>query len=106
MHAAILWFLRDRTPIDLRLQIQTDPRYGAFVSRAQPRDVLGWTLNVADVADVADVLQGKIWAASDPTRRGSKRLKDFADIARILESYPELAERDPPEIQKRLNWLA
>ena len=84
---------------DLRVQIQTDPRYAAFVDRAQLRDVLGWTL---EVADVADVLQGKIWAASDPGRRGSKRLKDFADIARILESYPELTDRVPPEIQARL----
>jgi hypothetical protein len=84
---------------DLRLQIQTDPRYSDFVSRAKQRDVLGWTL---EVADVADVLQGKIWAASDPTRRGSKRLKDYADIARLLESYPELTECVPPEIQERL----
>ena len=56
-----------------------------------------------EVADVADILQGKIWAASDPTRRGSKRLKDFADIARVLESYPELTERVPREIRERLN---
>ena len=34
---------------DLRLQIQTDPRYFDFVERAQTRDVLGMTLQVADV---------------------------------------------------------
>ena len=84
---------------DLRVQLQTDPRYSEFVPRARLRDVLGWSLQVADVADV---LQGKIWAASDPARRGSKRLKDFADIARIVESYPELAERVPAEILERL----
>jgi hypothetical protein len=84
---------------DLRVQIQTDPRYFDFVERAQTRDVLGITLRVADVADV---LQGKVWAASDPTRRASKRLKDVADIARIVEAYPELVERVPDEIRARL----
>jgi hypothetical protein len=84
---------------DLRVQIQTDPRYFDFVGRAKERDVLGMALQVADVADV---LQGKVWAASDPTRRQSKRLKDIADIARILESYPELGDRVPEEIRARL----
>ena len=84
---------------DLRLQIQTDPRYFNFVERAAPRDVLGMTLQVADVADV---LQGKVWAASDPTRRASKRLKDLADIARIVEAYPALKDYVPEEIRKRL----
>lgn len=84
---------------DLRVQIHTDPRYFDFVDRAESRDVLGMALRVADVADV---LQGKVWAASDPSRRGSKRLKDFADIARIVEAYPALAESVPPEIRARL----
>ena len=44
---------------DLRVQIQTDSRYAAFVDRAAPRDVLGLTL---PVASVDDVLPGKIWA--------------------------------------------
>jgi hypothetical protein len=57
---------------DLRVQIQTDPRYAAFVERAAARQVLGVRL---PVAALEDVLQGKIWAASDPARRPSKRLK-------------------------------
>jgi len=84
---------------DLRLQIQTDPRYGEFVSRSNEREVLGWNLQVADVADV---LQGKIWAASDPTRRGSKRQKDLADISRLVEAFPELSELIPEDIRTRL----
>ncbi len=40
---------------DLRVQVQTDPRYGAFVSRAAERDVLGVRL---PVAHVEDLLQG------------------------------------------------
>ena len=84
---------------DLRVQLQTDERYSEMVERSSPRDVLGWTLRVAAVQDV---LQGKVWAASDPARRASKRLKDYSDIARLLEVYPELAERVPGEIRQRL----
>jgi hypothetical protein len=54
------------------------------------------------VAALEDVLQGKVWAALDPERRGSKRQKDLADIARIIETYPELRERVPAEILERL----
>jgi hypothetical protein len=79
--------------------MQTDPRYGKFLQRATERDVLGVTL---PFADPADLLQGKIWAASDPTRRGSKRLKDLADMARLVEASPELSARVPEEIRQKL----
>ena len=84
---------------DLRVQVQTDPRYAAFIARAQYRDVLGLRL---PVASLEDLLQGKIWAVTDPARRGSKRQKDLADIARLLEAYPALRERVPPEVLSRL----
>jgi hypothetical protein len=84
---------------DLRVQIQTDERYRAFVERASEREVLGMKL---PVASLEDVLRGKIWAALDTERRGSKRQKDLADIARILESYPYLRSQVPPEILMRL----
>jgi hypothetical protein len=84
---------------DLRVQIQLDPRYGPFVERASIRDVLGARMRVARLEDV---LQGKVWAASDPARRGSKRQKDLADIARILESRPDLRHLVPPAILDRL----
>jgi hypothetical protein len=83
----------------LRVQIQTDPRYAAFVSRATPREVLGVTLQVAAVEDV---LQGKLWAFLDETRRGTKRQKDLADIGRLVEAYPHLRERVPREVLDRL----
>lgn len=83
----------------LRIQIQTDPRYFAFVESAAPREVLGLTL---PVASLDDVLRGKVWAASDPKRRASKRQKDLADIARILEAHPELRDTVPPELLERL----
>ena len=54
------------------------------------------------MAAVDDVLRGKIWAAQDSTRRASKRQKDFADIARLIEAFPELREQVPPAILARL----
>ena len=84
---------------DLRVQIQTDPRYEAFIERASLREILGVSF---PVARVEDVLQGKIWAVSDETRRGSKRQKDLADIARLLEAFPHLRAAVPDEIQRRL----
>ena len=84
---------------DLRVQIRTDERYGSFPERASMRSVLGMEL---PVARVEDVLQGKVWAALDTERRGSKRQKDLADIARILENYPQYRSQVPQEILKRL----
>lgn len=84
---------------DLRVQFQTDPRYSAFVSRAAERDVLDIPM---PVAALEDVLQGKVWAAEDETRRPSKRQKDLADIARLLEAFPHLRDRVPAAILARL----
>jgi hypothetical protein len=84
---------------DLRLQLQTDPRYSEFVPRATRRDVLGLTL---PVAALEDVLQGKVWAVLDETRRPSKRQKDLADISRLLEAYPALRSRVPAEVLSRI----
>jgi len=54
------------------------------------------------VAAVEDVLQGKIWAFLDETRRGTKRQKDLADIGRLIEAYPHLRARVPGEVLNRL----
>jgi len=84
---------------DLRVQIQTDVRYTSFPDYASTQSVLGVQL---PVAAVADVLRGKVWAVQDPDRRASKRQKDLADIARLLEAYPELREQVPEDILFRL----
>ena len=84
---------------DLRVQIQTDSRYFDFPSRAIPREVLGLEL---PVASLGDTLQGKIWAALDTDRRGSKRQKDLADIARLIETHPFSRSQVPQEILSKL----
>lgn len=84
---------------DLRVQIQTDARYAAFVDRTTIREVLGQRL---PVACVEDVLRGKVWAVMDAARRPSKRQKDLADIARLLETYPSLRDQVPSEVLSKL----
>ena len=87
------------TGSDLRVQFQTDPRYGEFLERASIREVLGLQL---PVAAPEDVLQRKIWAASSLERRNTKRKKDLLDIERLLESYPALRARIPENILSQL----
>jgi hypothetical protein len=84
---------------DVRIQIQTDPRYQAFVARSREATVLGRTL---PVACVADVLAGKLWAYQDSTRRRSKREKDRLDILRLVEAQPELAGQVPEDLRKQI----
>ena len=86
---------------DLRIQLQTDPRYQEFISRAKKKGVLGYELSVARIEDV---LQGKIWAAMDQTRRPSKRQKDLSDILRLLEVRKSLSSMLPSSLRKKLDY--
>ncbi len=85
---------------DVRIQIQTDPRYQEFIKRGSSKPVLGYTMKVAAIEDV---LKGKIWAYQDDTRRRSKRQKDLADIFRLVEAHPRLKGAVPAEISDLLN---
>jgi len=85
---------------DLRIQLQSDPRYQSFVSIAEDRNVLGYKMKVARLEDV---LQGKVWAYMDKARRKSKRQKDLADIFRIMEKYPQLEANLPQSLRDELN---
>lgn len=84
---------------DLRIQVQTDPRYQNFLSGASVKTVLGYKI---PVARIEDVIQGKIWAATDPKRRPSKRQKDLADIMRLIEIKPKLKALLPEPLSRQL----
>jgi hypothetical protein len=84
---------------DLRIQIQIDPRYQAFIPGAELREILGYEMKVAALVDV---MQGKVWAYSDEMRRRSKRQKDLADILRIVETFPDLAINLPNSLKEQL----
>ena len=87
------------TKSDLRIRLQTDPRYQAFIPRSSMKEVMGYEMKVAAVEDV---LQGKIWAYFDERRRKSKRQKDLADIFRLIEAYPHLKDLLPESLKAEI----
>jgi len=84
---------------DLRVRVQIAPRYGDFVDRAVPGDVLGIPMYVAAARDV---LWGKVWTAQNSSPRPSKRQKDLVDIARLIEAYPDLRTDVPADLLRRI----
>lgn len=80
----------------LRIQFTKDSRYQSFVARATEKEVLGVKVKVAALEDL---VQGKIWAWEDSTRRLSKRQKDQADLIRIAEAFPEMQKHLPQSLQ-------
>lgn len=83
----------------LALQFPTEVRYQAFISRAQTGEVLG---AIVPIASLSDLIQGKIWAWSDPHRPLSKHMKDELDLVRIGEKFPALRNLLPDSIQARI----
>lgn len=86
----------------LRLQITINSRYAAFPARAVAAKVFGIEM---PVASIEDVLQGKLWAFIDESRRASKRAKDRADIIRLCEDHPELVAAVPANIIPEVDAL-
>jgi hypothetical protein len=81
------WSINFKGNSQLSLQLSTEEFYREFPSRAVPADVHGILLRVASLEDT---LRGKMLAWRDPQRRQSKRIKDLGDIARLVESHPQL----------------
>jgi hypothetical protein len=82
------------------LQLSTEDFYREFAARAVPADVHGILMRVASLIDT---LHGKVKAWSEPGRRPSKRLKDLADIARLVEAHDELWAEIPEAIRTQIS---
>jgi hypothetical protein len=78
------WRGPDETPV----QFTDDAALAAAISRAETIERSGVRLRVIGRADL---LREKLRAGSDPARRRSKRLLDFADAQALLEADPALA---------------
>jgi hypothetical protein len=78
------------------LQLNTEEFYRDFPARAVAADVHGILMRVASLEDT---LRGKVKAWSEPGRRPSKRLKDLADVARLVEAHTELWSALPDELK-------
>jgi hypothetical protein len=94
------WSINFKGTSKVSIQLTTEDSYREFAERGVAADVHGILMRVASLEDT---LQGKIRAWLDPKRRQSKRLKDLADIARLVESHPELWEGLPNELQLEID---
>lgn len=90
------WSVNLKARSDVSVQISNEDFYREFPARAVAADVHGIRMRVASLADT---LAKKIKAWSDPERRQSKRIKDLADIARLIEAHPELWTGLPPALK-------
>lgn len=93
------WSINFRGKSKVLMQLSTEKFYREFPSRAVPADVHGILLRVASLDDT---LRGKIKAWSDPDRRQSKRIKDLADIARLVEAHPSLRAQLTTDLKREL----
>jgi hypothetical protein len=76
------WSVNFKGRSTVSLQLSTEEFYRDFPARAVAADVHGILLRVASLEDT---LHGKIKAWSEPGPRPSKRIKDLADMARLVE---------------------
>ena len=93
------WSVNFKGHSAVSIQLSTEDLYRDFPSRAVAADVNGILLRVACLEDT---LKGKIKAWSEPGRRKSKRLKDLADIARLVEAHPHLRDMLSDEMEKQV----
>ncbi len=94
------WSINFKGRSKISIQMSTGDVYLSFPERSVPADVHGILLRVASLEDT---LKGKILAWGDTKRRQSKRLKDFADIARLVESHPKLWAMLPENLQNQID---
>lgn len=93
------WSINFTGKSSVSIQLSTEAGYRDFPSRAVAADVHGILMRVASLRDTLD---GKVRAYSDAARRQSKRIKDLADIVRLVETHPELRAGLPALIQSQL----
>ena len=93
------WSVNFKGRSAVSVQLSTESFYADFPARAVAADVYGILLRVAALEDT---LLGKVKAWSDPERRQSKRLKDLADIARLVEAHPRLWALLPDDLKSQV----
>ena len=93
------WSINFKGRSKVHIQLCTEEFYREFPSRAIPADVHGILMRVASLEDT---LRGKMKAWGEPERRQSKRIKDLADIARLVEAHPRLWDFLTADLKRQL----
>jgi hypothetical protein len=93
------WSVNFKGRSAVSIQLSTEEFYRDFPSRSVPADVHGILLRVASLEDT---LQGKMKTWSEPARRQSKRIKDLADIVRLVEAHPHLWDSLTDDLKRQV----
>lgn len=93
------WSINFQGRSKISLQVSTEDFYQEFPSRSVAADIHGILMRVASLEDT---LSGKIKAWRTTDRRQSKRIKDLADIARLVESHPHLWSDLAEDVKQQL----
>lgn len=91
------WSVNFQGRSTVSIQLSTEDFYRDFPARSVAADVHGILLRVASLEDT---LSGKIKAWSEPARRQSKRIKDLADIVRLVEAHSHLWDALTDELKQ------
>ena len=97
------WSVNFKGNSAVSIQLSTAECYREYPSRAVAADIHGILMRVASLEDT---LNGKIKAWSEPRRRQSKRIKDLADIARLVEAHPGLWDLLPDVLKEQIDHPA
>ncbi|MHB1309185.1 MAG: nucleotidyl transferase AbiEii/AbiGii toxin family protein [Limisphaerales bacterium] len=93
------WSINFKGRSKVSIQLSTEECYRDYPERSVAADVHGILLRVASLEDT---LKGKMKAWADPERRQSKRFKDLADVARLIEAHPGLWTLLSDDLKARL----
>jgi hypothetical protein len=93
------WSINFKGRSKVSIQLSTEECYRDYPERSVAADVHGILLRVASLEDT---LKGKMKAWADPERRQSKRIKDLADVARLIETHPDLWTLFSDDLKARL----
>ncbi|HBM14905.1 MAG TPA: hypothetical protein DD381_00925 [Lentisphaeria bacterium] len=94
------WSINFKGNSKVSIQLSTEKEYQGYPACSVPADVHGILMRVASLEDT---LEGKIRAWKDASRRQSKKLKDLGDIARLVESHPQLWDILPDELKMQID---
>jgi len=81
------WSINFTGHSQVTVQLSTEDFYRDFPARSVAADIHGILMRVASLEDT---LRGKMEARKDEESRQSKKIKDLGDIARLVESHPQL----------------
>ncbi len=87
---------------ELKILIHTEAGLHKLIDSSSERDILGYRMPVAAVADLFGVIAGK---AETSQQKPADKEKHFLDLLRLIEAEPELKKQLPESLKDRVKSL-